>query len=767
MKLSEIAKQYNSLYKFNILPLNNKVPQGDWLKWQQEIMNPEDLQSLNWQNANGIGAVCGINDLRCLDFDKVSDPSIVKQFLRSLGLPAAYTWTVLSGSGTGYHIWFCCMNDSYLFKILGGEKSYYKLIPQLLPFSKGEAGRGLCDHIELRWKNCLTVLPPSLHPSGNHYKFLNRQPAVPVPPAVVPLEKLMKTLQKFCVLPKPESKPVKELNKPAVVNLPYIQEAAQYLNGRICNYEDWMRVGFALASIGEQGREFFLTISRGNPEYNDSEESLNKKFSGFIKDYRGDITIRTFYELAGRYGFEKSFDFFWSTEKAKVKIHSNLLIEFLMNNGFAKILVGEDYFFIRDGNNVISIVTKIIIKDFIIQFISGNSEGQIRGLILENLIKNMKILCSESTLECLPTTIPAILMGTKQREYFYFKNGFAEVTAENISFKEYSELKGKVWERQMTLNDFHFTDRLSEFQTFIQNICRHDEERINALRSAIGYLLVSYKDPSCAKAIIFTDEKLSENAFGRSGKGLVAKAISRMRNVVRIDGKNFNFDKAFMFQSVDPDTQLIVFDDVKKKFSFDKLFSILTEGITIEKKNRNEYRLAFENSPKILITTNHSVEGTDDSSLDRQFVVEFSDYYNARHKPKDEFGHLFFDEWDDEQWTSFYNYMLGCCSYYLQNGLKEYEYVNLTRKKLIDSTAPEFEEFIAAVPLNKEFNKKELFEQFRKEYEDFGQIKQNTLSRWTKTYADLYNLDILERKSGTDRFLTFKHKDHDNSPCPF
>ena len=78
---------------------------------------------------------------------------------------------------------------------------------------------------------------------------------------------------------------------------------------------------------------------------------------------------------------------------------------------------------------------------------------------------------------------------------------------------------------------------------------------------------------------------------------------------------------------------------------------------------------------------------------------------------------------------------------------------------MIDETAVEFEEFIKDVPLNVEQNKKDLFERFKKEYEDFGQMKQNTFSKWTKVYAELYDLTVDERKSGADRYIIFKKKD--------
>lgn len=768
MKLINTAIEYNQSYGFNILPLNNKVPNGEWMKWQEQVMSVDDICAFNWQSINGIGSVSGINKLRCLDFDKVSNNAVLKVFLRSLGLPAEYSWTVASGSGKGYHIWFYCNDDPKLFKILGGEKSYYKFFVKPLPSSNGEAESAPCDHIELRWKNCQTVLPPSLHPSGQKYKFLyNGTETLPKwPPSKIPGEHLINTLLNYCSLncappavPTPQCPP--STREDTVCSS--IDSAAAFLEGKISNYDDWMRIGFALASLGEKGREYFLRISSNNPKYNDTEELINSKFDGFLKDYNGEIKTGTLYEIARRYGWQEFQDYFWRVEDNKVKIFSNRMINFLQHEGFAKMIFNKDYIFIRDKDNIISEVSKITIKDHLLDHINKNTTGFESELLLEYFIRSAGVLSGETTLECLHTFKPEFISGTKDKEYFFFSNCFIEVTRDYIKQKDYSELKGKIWENQKAEHEFQFTKDKSEFEVFIENVCNKSQDRINALRSAIGYLLVSYKDPASAKAIIFIDEKLSDNAFGRSGKGLVSKAISRMKNALKIDGKNFTFERSFMFQAVNQDTQLIIFDDVKKKFSFEKLFSILTEGITIEKKNKNEYRVPYERSPKILITTNHTVEGTDDSSIDRQFVVEFSDYYNAQHKPSDEFGHLFFDEWNETQWIAFYNYMAECCRYYLMNGLKNYEYINLTKKKLIDSTAQEFAEFITELELNEDYNKKELFEKFKKEYEDFGQVKQQTLTKWMSIYANLYGLVLEQRRSGLERFIRLRKKGENES----
>jgi len=763
MNFKEKAKDYYEVFGFNLLPLVNKAPKGEWQKWQSEEMTIHDIERASWNSdTNGIGAISGIKKLRCLDFDGVVNGEIVKQFVTSLGLPLEYTWIVKSGSHKGYHIWFYCDDDSYLFRILSGRKSYYKL--NLIV-------DGLCHHIELRWEKCYTVLPPSDHPSGNSYEFIKLREGLPsIGPQNISVGRLISTLKEFCVFENESPSTsrgmvIKKESKMARRNSTslderYVKEAAEFFKGIVDNYDDYLRVGLALASLGEEGREYFLLITKDNPKYpQDTEAVLNKKFDGHLNDYRGDITLGTFFEIAKKYGFEFPQMKFWQIEGGKANILRNVFIEFLEDAGFGKMYLGNDYLFVKVNNNIVSEVTTGIIKDYVLSYVDKITDSGLRRSIKESLIRNAKTLFSESTLECMQIVELDFVEDTKDKAMFFFNNCFIEVTANEIKNKNYEELDGNVWENQIVKRNYSPSKDQSDFESFAKNICRADISRMNSLKSAIGFSLHRYKDPTRTKAIIFIDEKLSDNAFGRSGKGVVANAIKQLRNVLRIDGKNFKFDKSFPFQSVNPDTEIIWYDDVPKKFVFDKLFSILTEGMTIEKKNRNEYCIPFERTPKILITTNHSIPGNDDSSKARQFVIEFSDFYNATFEPIHEFGKMFFKEWNEAEWNAFDNFMINCCQYYLQNGLKEYEYVNLIRKKLIDGTAAEFEEFIKEVPLNEEQNKKELFDRFKKENEDFGQIKQNTFSKWTKVYANLYNLDIDERKSGLERYITFREKE--------
>ena len=130
------------------------------------------------------------------------------------------------------------------------------------------------------------------------------------------------------------------------------------------------------------------------------------------------------------------------------------------------------------------------------------------------------------------------------------------------------------------------------------------------MESTLGYLIHTFKDKTDQKAIIFNDQEIDDNPNGGSGKSLMLTAIGNIRKIIKIDGKAYNPSKNdFVYQRVNLDTQVLAFDDVRKHFDFEQLFSLITEGIPVNRKNKDEIYIPFERSPKIVITTNYVISG--------------------------------------------------------------------------------------------------------------------------------------------------------------
>jgi len=66
------------------------------------------------------------------------------------------------------------------------------------------------------------------------------------------------------------------------------------------NYEDWIAIGFSLATLGEAGREYFHMVSRQSPKYKLRE--TEQKFSSFLRSCCKGYSIGTFFYYCQRFG---------------------------------------------------------------------------------------------------------------------------------------------------------------------------------------------------------------------------------------------------------------------------------------------------------------------------------------------------------------------------------------------------------------------------------------------------------------------------------
>ena len=761
------AKAYNENFGFNVLPIKEKRPIIVWEEWHSNIQTVKDIEKMDWGSATGIGVVMGINNVRCFDIDGIENTDLINELLSDLGLPASYPWVIQSGSGQGYHIYFSCeLHTPFsplervlnLLDEIGGEKAVYKLKMQT---------ENICHHLEFRVKDCQTLLPPSKHPSGGIYNYINNEPTEP--PQITELQKVINCIKKHCITEKrSKGETVKEKSNNYFIEKKYFDEdtllsAVNHIGKNLPDgsYNEWVKCGFACASLGEAGYEYFELMSTCNPNYTDTINEVRGKFDSLIKDYDGRITLGTLFRIAELYGWRKPFLRFWDfDEKGRIKISRTKFKKFLEREGFFKIKKDRQYLFVRSEQNIVEEFEPVFVKDYVLNYLHSIAieeyEGTSRAEVIDALIRGTGQYFMQTFFEFLITKEIEFQKDAKDISYLFFKNCVVEVTKNSINQIEYRQLDKYIWRKQINDGEFHFSSAHTDFEDFQFNVCSKDTERLRALKSGMGYLMHTYKDPNQAKAIIFLDEKLSEGAFGRSGKGLVIKAIGKLRNIVIEDGRNFDVGKNFAFQRVSADTNIISIEDMKERFPFDKLFSILTEGITIEKKNRDEMYIPFAESPKVVISTNYSIKGVDDSTVDRQFIVEFSDHYNKLNRPIDEFGKLFFEGWNKDEWNAYYNYMIKCLQLYLANGLMPYRYVNLERKRLIDETCSEFTEFSDTLVFNNPYNKKELFEQFTTEFPEIERLNQNKFTRWIKIFARIKAVEVVENKSGTTRTIELR-----------
>lgn len=461
-------------------------------------------------------------------------------------------------------------------------------------------------------------------------------------------------------------------------------------------------------------------------------DELQKKYPTIDKDSINEINENI------------SINNFWEFTKKGVVINHLDYKNWLQSNGFYKYYPegSDSYVFVRVENNLIDNTNDVRIKDFVLNELLNNGENK----VYQYLAGNSKYFKDEY-LNILDSINLCFKEDTPNEAYIYFRNAAIKVMANGIEMIDYLDLDGFVWKKHIIDFDIlHTNDIDCDFKKFIYFVSNKDEKREISFATTLGYLMHSFKTSANNKAVILNDETISENPNGGSGKGIFWNALSKVKRVADINGKSFSFEKSFPYQTVSADTQLLVFDDVQKNFKFENLFSIITEGITLEKKNKDAIKIPVNKSPKILITTNYTIGGVGGSFERRKWELEFSAHFSSKHTPLNEFGRMLFDEWDNTEWLKFYNYMIRCIQLYLINGLVAYDFQNLEIRKFIKETSFEFYEWSNedVIKIGERMEKNYLYNTFVEDYPDWRKfnLSQKRFWQWIDKYCDFNNIKV-------------------------
>lgn len=441
----------------------------------------------------------------------------------------------------------------------------------------------------------------------------------------------------------------------------------------------------------------------------------------------------------------------------KITINSLKYKLFLERNGFKKYFPNDsqksNLVFVE--SNKVSETSVEKIKDFVLNYLSERGEFDVW-----NYCSTYQNLFSETYLLMLDTIELKMLKDEKDKSYLAFENGILEVTKDNIKLIDYIDVNGYIWKSQIIPRDFNKVDNFkNEYKKFINNISNNEPLAIEVV---IGYLLSNYKNKMNNKAVILNDEVISDNPEGGTGKGLFVQGLKQIRKVSILDGKSFDDKKSFPYQTVSQETNILVFDDVKKNFDFESKFSLVTEGMTLERKNKDAIKLKVEDSPKMLLSTNYAIKGEGNSHDRRRHEIEIAQYYGKNLTPYDEFGRQLFDDWHEDDFLKFDNYMVYCLQSYLKLGLIKQNAKNIKMRKFIAETAMEFYEWIIEddnFTLNQRHNKVQMFTIFTNEYQDFKKyLSQKKFTIWVKKYANFKGLIYSDGNSNGDRWFMIENE---------
>ena len=461
---------------------------------------------------------------------------------------------------------------------------------------------------------------------------------------------------------------------------------------------------------------------------------------------------------------------FWIVKTDKkgvetVSIEPYKYAQFLMKNGFKKYYPEQSkqpsFVFIKE--NKVNLSSAVEIKDMVLDYLIKNEL-----INVWNYCSKSSMLFNENHLNMLDSISLEMIQDTKNTAFIPFLNGIAKVTKNNVEFMEYIDAEGYIWENQIIPRVFVSTkDFKNDFQDLISKVSNADTDRVNGLERTLGYLIHSHKDKANQTAIIVNDQEINDNPNGGSGKSLMITALSHFKRAVKIDGKTFDPKKSdFTYQRVNLDTQILAFDDVKKNFDFETLFSLITEGITVNRKNKDEVFIPFDRSPKIIITTNYVINGAGTSHDRRRHEIEFYQYFNSKVTPLTEYGRLLFDSWTSDDWMKFDNYMISNLQNFLSNGLTTTVSINGDAKRFIQSTSKDFYDWCedGNLPTGIRVYNTEIIDRFLREFASYKHMHNRTFIKWVTEYAEFKDINIIKERDHVGRYFLLNGEIRDDVP---
>lgn len=427
---------------------------------------------------------------------------------------------------------------------------------------------------------------------------------------------------------------------------------------------------------------------------------------------------------------------------------------FLQNRGFGRLRrLDKSFRFIHLDPPVVRPIEASDARDYLFQFAKHYCKKEVN----EMLIKGVSQYVGPDKLSLLGFIEPNFIKPNRESQYFYFDKSCWFINKDTVQEIGYESITHHIWEEQKKnipakylgepLISFNMQDgqcnydvaqdgKACQFLQFLINAsnftwrknpeeieaAEENENRIHLLSKlcAIGYMAMEAKDNNVARAVIGMDGKQSEvgESNGRSGKSLIGELMRNVVPTAYISGKrNDIFGDQFIWNDVQENTKLVFIDDVLQNFNFEFLFPNITGDWTINYKGGRRITIPFSQSAKIYIPTNHAIRGSGSSYNDRQWLIAFSDFYNDVHKPLDDFGCLFFSEWDYDQWNLAWNLLANCIQLYLKFGVVQAPGERLEMRKLrqeitepLISWADEY--FSDPANLNRRLVRKELYDAF-------------------------------------------------------
>ncbi len=255
----------------------------------------------------------------------------------------------------------------------------------------------------------------------------------------------------------------------------------------------------------------------------------------------------------------------------------------------------------------------------------------------------------------------------------------AELNIDESSFRDIDKYDVKINDNfyfvsfLRDLSRIHWRKEIEKKQELTQDEKKEENLMLANICFVLGYHCSRYKEMGKPWFTLLQDYLISAigTASGGSGKSLLTKAITYVVTSFYKGGKKLN-DKSvwqFFYDGYTEFHNFIEIDDLDEHAETKQLYAEITGKREINPKNYTGCTLEYEDSGKMLISSNYELPNTEASMLRRVLNCAVSDYYHEKTKNNDyhetrspllKYGRSLYADFTDEEWIKFYNLIAYC-----------------------------------------------------------------------------------------------------------
>lgn len=332
---------------------------------------------------------------------------------------------------------------------------------------------------------------------------------------------------------------------------------------------------------------------------------------------------------------------FWEQGEKGYSINLERMFRVIAGLGFMQ--SEENLSLVRVAGNIVSKVSENFFYNTVKQYIAIEDEKEYFDVhdAYERQVKQYgKYIISR-----LPNFDESLLFkSTKTTAYKFFKNGWLTITATSTTLTPYEQFpEGKyIWSHDYINRDWTglpLADlKKSLYYQFLELSVGVDAR----LMQIIGYYAHDFKDPTNVYAILITEDCDDPKKGGGTGKSTFTRLLSLTTTFQEIPGALTQMDDK-LFQSW-RGQRIFSISDIPKDFEFTFFKPIVEGNVEIKKLYKNIVNVPSTHTPKIIFTTQFSLD-SNDGGLDRRIIfLEYKPFFKHAGGIKKYFGKMFPDQ---------------------------------------------------------------------------------------------------------------------------